>query len=94
MSGDETVASPSPTSWKDVYTLVQDVEKRLTTRMDDIASAAKQTTADHEVRIRVLEKTTNSTSGRDAAGMTIASGAQRLTAVAIAAVAVVIALVK
>ncbi len=50
-------APQSPSSWRDVYTLVQDVEGRLSKRMDDIAETAKTATTDHEVRIRVLEAT-------------------------------------
>lgn len=47
----------NPSSWRDVYTLVQDVESRLTKRMDEIASTASVAVQDHEVRIRVLERT-------------------------------------
>lgn len=54
---DPSAAQPQPTSWRDVYTLVQDVEARLTNRMDAIAKTASQVANDHEVRIRVLEKT-------------------------------------
>lgn len=52
-----TNPSASPSSWRDVYTLVQDVEVRLTKRMDEIADTAKTASTDHEVRIRVLEAT-------------------------------------
>lgn len=54
---DTSATQPQPTSWRDVYTLVQDVETRLTNRMDAIAKTANQVANDHEVRIRVLEKT-------------------------------------
>ncbi len=44
-----------PTSWRDVYSLVQDVEQRLTDRIDDAAMAARVSVSDHETRIRTLE---------------------------------------
>lgn len=57
MSDSIQPSATNPTSWRDVYTLVQDVETRLSKRMDDIADTAKNAVTDHEVRIRVLEKT-------------------------------------
>lgn len=60
MSETEEMHAPapqSPSSWRDVYTLVQDVEQRLTRRMDEIADTAKNAVTDHEIRIRVLERT-------------------------------------
>lgn len=44
-----------PTSWRDVYTLVQDVEKRLADRLDDAVSSTRQVTTDHENRLRQVE---------------------------------------
>ena len=60
-----TPANGNPTSWRDVYSLVQDVEKRLTDRMGDIAEAAKAASSDHEIRLRVLEKADSTRSGGD-----------------------------
>lgn len=44
-----------PTSWRDVYQLVQDVEARLTSRLDSIGIAQDRRNNDHELRIRKLE---------------------------------------
>lgn len=45
----------NPTSWRDVYALVQDSEKRLTATITDGFARQAQVSQDHEVRIRVLE---------------------------------------
>jgi len=45
----------SPSSWRDVYSLVQDVERRLTDRIDTASGAALLSQRDHEGRIRALE---------------------------------------
>lgn len=57
MAGDDEVTSTSssPTSWRDVYALVQDSEKRLTAVMADGFNRQAIVSSDHEVRIRVLE---------------------------------------
>ena len=47
--------SNTPTSWRDVYQLVQDSEKRLTTTITDGFTRQQAVSQDHEVRIRVLE---------------------------------------
>lgn len=46
---------PGPTSWRDVYNLVQDVEKRLTDRIDDANKVARDSAIDHEGRLRTME---------------------------------------
>jgi len=46
----------TPTSWRDVYTLIQDVEERLTKRMDAASVERRAVGTDVEVRLRVLEK--------------------------------------
>lgn len=61
---DHNTPQGSPTSWRDVYTLVQDVEERISKRMDDIAATAGTVANDHEVRIRVLERTDDVASAR------------------------------
>lgn len=44
-----------PTSWRDVYSLVQDSERRLTQTIQDGFKRTGDVTADHEVRLRVIE---------------------------------------
>jgi len=44
-----------PTSWRDVYSLVQDVEERLTKRMDAASIERRVIMADHESRLRAIE---------------------------------------
>lgn len=56
-TGDTPPANGGPTSWRDVYSLVQDVEKRLTDRIDDGISTVRFGQADHETRIRLMEAT-------------------------------------
>jgi len=48
-------SSASPTSWRDVYTLVQAVEERLTNRMDSAAIERRAIMTDHEGRLRAVE---------------------------------------
>ncbi len=55
MSGDDATHS-NPTSWRDVYQLVQDMEERLTKRMDSASADLRTITTDVEVRLRVLEQ--------------------------------------
>lgn len=64
-TGMSTPAPGGPTSWRDVYTLIQDVEGRLAKRMDEIAHTAHTTGSDHEIRLRVLEKSDSSRDGGD-----------------------------
>lgn len=52
--------SNSPTSWRDVYALVQDSERRLTQTITDGFARASSVSADHEVRLRVVEASTTS----------------------------------
>lgn len=56
---DQPVIPPSPpqtpTSWRDVYQLVQDAEQRLTLQLTAGFTRQSGVSADHEVRIRVLE---------------------------------------
>jgi hypothetical protein len=47
-----------PTSWRDVYALVQDSERRLTQTIVDGFKRTNDVTADHEVRLRVIEQNT------------------------------------
>jgi hypothetical protein len=53
----------TPTSWRDVYQLVQDSEKRMTAIINEGFARASGISADHEVRIRVLEKTDQNQAG-------------------------------
>lgn len=47
--------SSAPTSWRDVYALVQDAEKRLTVSITEGFARQTSVNADHEVRLRLLE---------------------------------------
>lgn len=67
-----------PTSWRDVYTLVQDVEKRLTDRIDEAVASTRQVTTDHENRIRTVE--TIGAPNAQAASALAAANALRITA--------------
>ena len=55
MSGEEQVTTGTPTSWRDVYALVQDSERRLTATITAGFNRQAAVSQDHEVRIRVLE---------------------------------------
>lgn len=52
---DVTNGAPQPSSWRDVYQLVQDVEVRLTGRINDVGQLASHVGQDHEVRLRSIE---------------------------------------
>lgn len=80
----------SPSSWRDVYTLVQDVEQRLTKRMDEIAGTAGTVANDHEVRIRVLERTDDRSAVRN---QTVIAGISGVRAVLLVGFAMMGALV-
>lgn len=45
----------SPTSWRDVYSLVQDSERRLTQTITDGFTRQAAVSTDHEVRLRAAE---------------------------------------
>ena len=55
MSDEPMAPQNTPTSWRDVYQLVQDSEKRLTQTITDGFQRQSAISQDHEVRIRVLE---------------------------------------
>lgn len=56
MPDDSVSPSPSgPTSWRDVYALVQDSERRLTATITDGFARQAGISADHETRLRLAE---------------------------------------
>lgn len=55
MSDEPMASTNTPTSWRDVYQLVQDSERRLTQTITDGFQRQSAISQDHEVRIRVLE---------------------------------------
>lgn len=85
-------AAPQPTSWRDVYTLVQDVEARLVKRMDEIATATNTTATDHEVRIRVLERTDDKASVRNQTVLASLGGIKSILLVGFGAMGFMVAL--
>ena len=85
-------ASPSPTSWRDVYTLIQDVEERLTKRMDAAATERRATSTDVEVRLRVLEAARLTNAQADSTAKNVVSVARSTAVVFISAMAAVISL--
>lgn len=50
--------SNGPTSWRDVYALVQDSERRLTQTITEGFQRTASVSADHEVRLRLVETAT------------------------------------
>lgn len=78
--------SSAPTSWRDVYQLVQDSEKRLTATITDGFQRQSAVSQDHEVRLRVLEASDQ----RDAASnraVTQVFGAGRATLIVLLSLA-------
>ena len=65
--GTQSPTPTTPTTWRDVYRLVQDAEVRLTTQINDGFSRQSLVSADHEKRLRVVEATDQKQSGGIAA---------------------------
>ena len=57
MADDSVTPAPSngPTSWRDVYALVQDSERRLTQTLTDGFARQPGISSDHEARLRMAE---------------------------------------
>jgi hypothetical protein len=78
--------SSAPTSWRDVYQLVQDSEKRLTATITDGFQRQSAVSQDHEVRLRVLEASDQRDSASNRA-VTQVFGAGRATLIVLLSVA-------
>lgn len=83
----------TPTSWRDTYQLVQDVEGRLMHRMDEIAGTQQVVAQDHEVRLRVLERTSGADTAASAAVVSTISVGKTLLLAALSIASLIVAAV-
>ena len=84
------ISSSVPTSWRDVYQLVQDAEKRLTVRIEDGFSSQGIVAADHEVRIRTLETSSTQDDARSTIMRTFVLALMSIGSMVIAVLAIVL----
>ena len=92
MAPEETPPLQSPTSWRDVYQLVADAEKRLTRQITDGFGAQQKVSADHEVRLRVLEATDQKQSGQVSGGVAVFGAGRQILLTIGTIVSIVIAI--
>ena len=105
MSGEAADTNPGPSSWRDVYQLVQDVEERLTAkvdavetrlqaRLDEQAVERRAVSADFEVRLRVVEREQLINKQADATSKTAVGVASRVFTIVLSVIAIVISAVS